>query len=75
MASLLAELQSAKDALEEWKKGLPVYYEPIVVPVTNPQREDKQEMMDSYPYDVRLDYFTSMLSWCRRLLQALLVIL
>ena len=59
MDDFLNELKTAKKALEEWKNDLPVYYEPFLVPTTNTLIEDDADCLAPYPYEERLDYFTS----------------
>ena len=59
MDDFLNELKKSKKALEEWKDDLPVYYEPFLVPTSNSLTDEHSHDMAPYPYEERLDYFTS----------------
>jgi hypothetical protein len=58
MSSLISELTVAKKCVEEWKKNLPSYYEPILAPVLNAELIDNPGAYEQYPYTERLDYVT-----------------
>lgn len=58
MSSLMSELTVAKRDIEEWKKNLPSYYEPILLPVLDSELTNNPCAYGQYPYTERLDYVT-----------------
>ena len=58
MAAVFTQLNGVKQELEEWKKALPSYYEPITVPAPQPQTPEEIKQYENYPYDTKLDYVT-----------------
>jgi hypothetical protein len=58
MQNLVNEANTLKSNLEEWKKSLPSYYEPMTLPTEYVELDESVDLI-GYPYESRLDYVAS----------------
>ena len=62
MTLLLDQINALKSRFEDWKRSLPVYYEPMSLPTRSLTIEpDEQADLSGYPYESRLEYVASMI--------------
>jgi hypothetical protein len=60
MSALFTELNTIKQELEEWRKSLPSYYEPLTVPLQQPRTMEEVKKYEKYPYNEKMEYVTGL---------------
>jgi hypothetical protein len=59
---LVETVNSLKAGLEEWKQNLPAYYEAVSLPADSMEVDDP-DVLTNYPYEERLEYVASIISY------------
>jgi hypothetical protein len=62
VSRVVETVNSLKAGLEEWRQNLPAYYEAVSLPVDSMEVDDP-DVLTNYPYEERLEYVASIISY------------